>query len=259
MKAAYKNLILTQDDRVVTVALDRPTRRNAVDGATADALYAAFCDFDADPSLDVAILTGTGGTFCAGADLQALAEGNGNRVLPDGDFGPMGPTRLRLAKPVIAAVEGHAVAGGLELALWCDLRVVSETAIFGVYCRRFGVPMIDGGSLRLPRLIGQSRAMDMFLTGRPVDAQEALQFGLANRLTPAKEALSTAKKLAQQISDFPQTCLRNDRRSLLDQWGLSETDALFHEVRLGLETIESGETVSGAQRFLGGEGRHGQF
>lgn len=234
-------------------------RRNAVDRATADALYQVFKDFDADPDLSVAILSGQGGTFCAGADLQALSEGQGNRVEPKGDYGPMGPTRLHLSKPVIAAVEGHAVAGGLELALWCDLRVASESAIFGVFCRRFGVPMIDGGSIRLPRLIGQSRAMDMFLTGRPVDAQEALQFGLANRVVPDGQALDTAQALARQIAAFPQTCLRHDRQSLLEQWSLSEADALINETALGLKTIQSGETVSGATRFKDGEGRGGTF
>lgn len=253
------NILTERHNDILIVTINRPERRNAVDRATVTALYDTFKAFDADDTLSVAVLTGAGGTFCAGADLQALAQGEGNRVDPDGDYGPMGPTRLRLSKPVIAAVEGHAVAGGLELSLWCDLRVASETAIFGVFCRRFGVPMIDGGSIRLPRLIGQSRAMDMFLTGRPVDAAEALSFGLANRVVPEGEALIAALQLAQDITAFPQTCLRHDRRSLLEQWGMSEADALKNEVTLGLQTIGTGETVAGATRFKGGEGRGGSF
>lgn len=253
-------MILTEtQDNILIVTINRPDRRNAVNRATATELYETFKDFDQDETLSVAILTGEGGTFCAGADLQALSEGDGNRVEPDGDYGPMGPTRLRLTKPVIAAVEGHAVAGGLELSLWCDLRVASESAIFGVFCRRFGVPMIDVGSIRLPRLIGHSRAMDMFLTGRPVEAREALAMGLANRVVPEGETLNAAIKLAQDIAAFPQTCLRNDRRSLLEQWSLSEADALKNEVTLGLKTIGTGETVAGATRFKSGEGRGGSF
>ncbi|MEM7728522.1 MAG: crotonase/enoyl-CoA hydratase family protein [Pseudomonadota bacterium] len=252
--------ILTERrDATLVVTLNRPHRRNAVDRDTAFALYEAFRTFDADDGLSVAVLTGAGGTFCAGADLQALSAGQGNAVEPDGDLGPMGPTRLRLSKPVIAAVEGHAVAGGLELALWCDLRVASRSAVFGVFCRRFGVPMIDGGSVRLPRLIGQSRAMDMFLTGRPVEADEALAFGLANRVVPEGETLDAALRLAADIAAFPQTCLRGDRRSLMEQWGMGEWDALMNEVALGLETIRSGETRAGATRFKSGEGRGGSF
>lgn len=244
---------------VAIITLNRPDRRNAVDGPTADQLAEAFRRFDAEEGLSVAILTGAGGTFCAGADLKAVSTGEGrNRVEETGD-GPMGPSRLKLSKPVIAAIEGHAVAGGLELALWCDLRVMAEDAVFGVYCRRFGVPLIDGGTVRLPRLIGQSRAMDMILTGRTVEADEALSIGLANRVAEPGQALKTALELADQIAAFPQLCLRHDRQSVLEQWGLNETDAMLNEVRLGIKTLASGETVEGATRFAKGEGRHGQF
>lgn len=244
---------------VAIITLNRPDRRNAVDAPTAEELVDAFRRFDADSSLNVAILTGAGGTFCAGADLKAVSAGEGgNRVEETGD-GPMGPSRLRLSKPVIAAVEGHAVAGGLELALWCDLRVMAEDAVFGVYCRRFGVPLIDGGTVRLPRLIGQSRALDMILTGRPVESGEALAIGLANRVSAPGQALETALELADQIAAFPQLCLRHDRQSVLDQWGCDETEAMLNEVRLGIKTLASGETVEGAKRFAKGEGRHGQF
>ena len=242
--------------RVVTI--DRPQARNAVDRATADALAKAFSDFDADDGVSVAVLTGAGGSFCAGADLKAVAEGDPNRVEEDGE-GPMGPSRMVLSKPVIAAVEGHAVAGGLELALWCDLRVAAKSAVFGVFCRRFGVPLIDGGTIRLPRLIGQSRAMDMILTGRPVNAEEALSFGLANRVCEDGAALEAAVGLAEQIASFPQTCMRHDRQSALAQWSLSEAEALLAEVRLGLKTLGSGETVEGASRFKSGQGRGGAF
>lgn len=240
------------------ISINRPEARNAVDRATAEALADAFRAFDADDSVSVAVLTGEGGTFCAGADLKAVARGEPNRVEENGD-GPMGPTRLTLSKPVIAAVEGHAVAGGLELALWCDLRVAARSAVFGVFCRRFGVPLIDGGTIRLPRLIGQSRAMDMILTGRPVGADEALAFGLANRICADGEALATAIELAEQIAVFPQACLRNDRASALNQWSLPESDALLAEVRLGMKTLASGETVEGAGRFTSGQGRGGAF
>lgn len=244
---------------VAIITINRPDRRNAVDGPTAAKLADAFRQFDADESLSVAILTGAGGTFCAGADLKAVSTGEGrNRVEETGD-GPMGPSRMRLSKPVIAAVEGHAVAGGLELALWCDLRVMAEDAVFGVYCRRFGVPLIDGGTVRLPRLIGQSRALDMILTGCPVESGEALSIGLANRVSEPGQALQTALELAVQIAAFPQLCLRHDRQSVLEQWGLDETDAMLNEVRLGIKTLASGETVEGATRFAKGEGRHGQF
>ena len=238
---------------VTTVTLDRPEARNAVDRATADALADAFRAFDADVSQAVAVLTGAGGTFCAGADLKAMD----NRVEPDGD-GPMGPTRLRLSKPVIAAVEGYAVAGGLELALWCDLRVAAEDATFGVFCRRWGVPLVDGGTVRLPRLIGASRAMDLLLTGRPVAAAEAERIGLVNRVVPAGTALAAAQTLAAELATYPQECLRHDRLSLLEQDGLDEESALAGELRHGLRSLGAG-AADGAARFAGGEGRHGAF
>ena len=247
-----------RDAEVVVVVIDRPAVRNAVDGPTAQALAAAFRDFDADDSLRVAVLTGEGGTFCAGADLHAIAEGaeRANRVAEDGDA-PMGVSRLLLGKPVIAAVEGHAVAGGLELALWCDLRVASDTAVFGVFCRRFGVPLIDGGTIRLARVIGQGRALDMVLTGRAVGADEARAIGLADRLVPAGTARTHAVSLAHEIAAHPQTCLRADRRSLLTQWGLDLPDALLAETRGGMRVLASGETQQGARRFASGAGRHG--
>lgn len=244
--------------RITIITIDRPERRNAVDGPTAQALADAFRRFEADESADIAILTGAGGTFCAGADLKAIADGTPNRTEPEGD-GPMGPSRMMLSKPVIAAVEGHAVAGGLELALWCDMRVAAKTAVFGVFCRRFGVPLIDGGTVRLPRLIGQSRAMDMILTGRPVGAEEALSIGLANRLAEPGKALEAALTLAREIAAFPQACMRNDRLSALTQWSLSETQALAAEFALGMKTLQSGEMVEGATRFAQGEGRGGRF
>jgi enoyl-CoA hydratase len=244
------------EDDVLIVTIDRPERRNAVDGPTAAGLSDAFRQFDADEALAVAILTGATNTFCAGADLKAVAVGEGNPVRPTGD-GPMGPTRMKLSKPVIAAVEGHAVAGGLELALWCDLRVAANDAVFGVYCRRWGVPLIDLGTVRLPRLIGHSRAMDLILTGRGVSGDEALNIGLANRLTQPGAALDGARELARQIAAFPQLCLRSDRLSAIEQWGLTEDDATANEMRLGLATIRSGETREGAARFAAGAGRHG--
>jgi enoyl-CoA hydratase len=243
---------------VLVLTIDRPERRNAVDGPTAAALADAFRAFDADDALSVAVLTGAGGTFCAGADLKAVAAGEGNPVREQGD-GPMGPTRMHLSKPVIAAVEGHAVAGGLELAVWCDLRVAARDAIFGVYCRRWGVPLIDLGTVRLPRLIGHSRAMDLILTGRGVGGDEAVAMGLVNRLTEPGAALAGAMELAAQLTTFPQGCLRSDRRSAIEQWGLSEDDATANEFRLGLATIRSGETRAGATRFAEGAGRHGTF
>jgi enoyl-CoA hydratase/carnithine racemase len=243
---------------VMVVAIDRPERANAVDDATAEALREAFEAFDLDDDASVAVLTGRGGTFCAGADLKAVAEGDPRPVLEHGP-GPMGPTRLVLGKPVIAAVEGHAVAGGLELALWCDLRVAAEDAVLGVYCRRFGVPLVDGGTVRLPRLVGQGRAMDLVLTGRGVAASEALAIGLVDRVSPPGRALEAATALAAEIARFPQICMRNDRRSVLDQWGVDEQHALEAEARLGLRTIASGETLEGARRFAAGEGRHGHF
>ncbi|MEQ1438120.1 crotonase/enoyl-CoA hydratase family protein [Fontimonas sp. SYSU GA230001] len=246
---------------LLIVAIDRPQARNAVDGPTAAALAAAFRAFDADEAFKVAILTGAGAHFCAGADLKAVASGEparANRIDAEGD-GPMGPSRLQLSKPVIAAVSGYCVAGGLELACWCDLRVADESAVFGVFCRRFGVPLIDGGTVRLPRLIGMSRALDLILTGRPVDAHEAERIGLANRVVPAGQALAEAEKLALQIAAHPQACLRNDRRSAYEQWHLSEAEALANEFRHGLTTLRSGETVAGATRFTQGAGRHGRF
>jgi enoyl-CoA hydratase len=246
-------------DRVTIVRLSRPAVRNAVDGATAQALARAFRAFDANPDSDVAILHGEYGTFCAGADLKAVAAGAGsNQLAPEGD-GPMGPSRMVLGKPVIAAIAGHAVAGGLELALWCDLRVVEESAVLGVYCRRWGVPLIDGGTVRLPRLIGHSRAMDLILTGRSVGAREALQMGLANRVVSDGTALSAALELAGELSRFPQNCLRSDRLSACEQWGLSLEQALANEFRRGLEVVASRETVTGATRFAQGRGRHGDF
>lgn len=241
---------------VSVVAIERPEVRNAVDSATATALRQAFAAFDADEGARVAVLTGTGDTFCAGADLKALAAGD-RRPIPDFGPGPMGPTRMTLAKPVIAAVEGHAVAGGLELALWCDLRVAAEDAVFGVYCRRFGVPLCDLGTVRLPRLIGHSRAMDMILTGRSVSGTEAFAIGLANRLVPHGRALEAALELADQLSALPQRCLRSDRRSALEQWGLDEAAAAVNEAHRAREVIASGETMRGARRFAAGEGRSG--
>ena len=242
--------------RVITI--DRPQRRNAVDGATAEMLADAFADFDDDDGVDVAVLTGAGGTFCAGADLKAVGEGAGNRVEIEGR-GPMGPTRMLMTKPVIAAVEGHAVAGGLELALWCDLRVAADDAVFGVYCRRWGVPLVDGGTVRLPRLIGHSHALDLILTGRGVSGDEAAAMGLVNRLTPTGAALDGALELAGRLSAFPQVCLRNDRLSSYQQWDVDLTAALQLETKLGLEVIRSGETLAGARRFAAGAGRHGSF
>ncbi len=280
---------------VSTVILSRPEARNAVDRVHADALAAAFHEFDADEGARVAVLWGEGGTFCAGADLKAVATARGNRVAApaasearsepqasevnreergcaapgearseprasevDGT-GPMGPTRMQLSKPVIAAVAGHAVAGGLELAVWCDLRVVEEGAIFGVFCRRWGVPLVDGGTVRLPRIVGQGRALDLILTGRPVMAEEALRIGLADRVAPNGESRAVAEALAAEIAQFPQRCMRADRRSALEQWSLPENAALANEYRHGIAVIASGETREGAARFAAGAGRHGSF
>jgi enoyl-CoA hydratase len=246
------------DGPVAVVTIDRPHVRNAVDFPTATALIAAFRRFDADDELAVAVLTGTGGTFCAGADLKALTSGNARRaetVLEED--GPLGPTRMLLSKPVIAAVEGHAVAGGLELAAWCDLRVAASDAVFGVYCRRWGVPLVDGGTVRLSRLLGHSHALDLILTGRGVSGDEALRMGLANRICEPGEALPTAVALAHEMARFPQRCMRSDRRSSYEQWDLDLHDALANEARLGLDVIRSGETRAGAERFAAGEGRHG--
>jgi enoyl-CoA hydratase len=247
-----------------TVTINRPHVRNAVDGPTSRRLAEVFRRFDADAQARVAVLTGAGGYFCAGADLRSVSAGLGaDESLPLNDDmdadGPMGPSRLQLSKPVIAAIAGPAVAGGMELALWCDLRVADETAVFGIFCRRWGVPLIDGGTVRLPRLIGQSRALDLILTGRPVDATEALQIGLANRKVPAGRALAAAKELAAQIAAFPQQCMRHDRASVIAQHGLPLRDALAAEFQLGQRTLASGETVEGATRFAQGAGRHGQF
>ncbi|UPW11490.1 crotonase/enoyl-CoA hydratase family protein [Gordonia terrae] len=238
------------------IGIDRPDRRNAVDRATADALADAFRRFDADDSVSVAVLYGGGGTFCAGADLKAISDGVPNRVAPDGD-GPMGPTRMTLSKPVIAAISGHAVAGGLELALWADLRVADDDAVFGVFCRRWGVPLIDGGTVRLPRLIGESRAMDLVLTGRAVPAAEALSIGLANRVVPSGTSLPAAITLATEIAGFPQTCMREDRLSVLEQDGLDTDAAIGNELRHGMVSLAT-DTLAGATRFAGGAGRHGE-
>ncbi|AUG75069.1 enoyl-CoA hydratase [Kitasatospora sp. MMS16-BH015] len=242
---------------VWTVVLDRPEARNAVDGPTAAALVAAFEEFEVEESAAVAVLWGAGGVFCAGADLKAVGTERGNRLSAEGP-GPMGPTRLRLTKPVIAAVAGHAVAGGLELALWCDLRVAAADAVFGVFCRRWGVPLIDGGTVRLPRLIGESHAMDLILTGRPVDATEAHRIGLANRLVPAGEERAAAEALAAQLAAFPQTTLRHDRLSAREQHGLPESAALANEWQHGTHGLAA-DTLAGAARFTAGQGRHGSF
>jgi enoyl-CoA hydratase len=244
------------DGPVRVITIERPERRNAVDRATAAALVDAFTAFDGDPTAAVAVLTGAGGMFCAGADLKALAEGGGNRVTETGE-GPMGPTRLRLTKPVVAAIEGFAVAGGLELALWCDLRVAAADATLGVFCRRFGVPLVDLGTVRLPRLVGHSRAMDLILTGRAVGAEEAQAMGLVNRVAPPGGALADAVALAHSLAALPQECMRHDRLSAIEQWDLDEAQATVNEVRHGLASIASGEAVEGAARFAGGEGRHG--
>jgi enoyl-CoA hydratase len=246
------------EDSLAIVTINRPEVRNAVDHPTSQELASAFRRFDADESLSVAILTGAGGIFCAGADLKAVATGRGNRVTADGD-GPLGCSRMLLSKPVIAAVEGFAVAGGLELSLWCDMRVAARDAIFGVYCRRFGVPLIDGGTIRLPRLIGMSNAMDMILTGRGVSGEAALRMGLANRLVEKGGALKSAKELAAQLAQFPQRCLRGDRMSAYEAWTMPLKDALANEYRHGTATIQSGETRAGAERFSSGVGRHGKF
>ena len=245
-------------NQTLVVTINRSAARNAVDGPTAAVLAQVFREFDDNDGLAVAILTGADNQFCAGADLKATAAGDGNRVSTTGD-GPMGPSRANLSKPVIAAVEGYAVAGGLELACWCDLRVAAEDAVFGVFCRRWGVPLVDGGTVRLPRLIGASQALDMILTGRPVSAQEALNMGLANRVCKSGAALEVALELADELAAFPQLCLRSDLRCVHEQWGLDEADALRNETQRGLGVIRSGETQRGAQRFAAGAGRHGAF
>jgi enoyl-CoA hydratase len=255
-------VLIERDGPITMVSINRPQCRNAVDGATARKLYDAFLAFDADPDASVAVFTGTGGYFCAGADLKAVAAGDPNKRREIGghdSIAPMGPSRLRLSKPVIAAIEGFAVAGGMELALWADMRVVAEDATFGIFCRRFGVPLIDLGTIRLPRLIGHSQAIDLILTGRPVGGAEALRMGLANRLVPKGEARAHAIALAKEIARFPQACLRADRLSALRQWDLSEEEAIAGEMRGGLDVIASGETLEGAKRFASGTGRHGSF
>jgi enoyl-CoA hydratase len=247
-----------RDGAVTIVTIVRPEVRNAVDGPTAAALADAFRRFDADDASPVAVLTGAGGTFCAGADLKGVSQGRGNRVTEDGD-GPMGPSRMLLSKPVLAAVEGYAVAGGLELAAWCDLRVAARDAVFGVFCRRWGVPLIDGGTIRLARLLGHSHALDLILTGRGVSGDEAQRMGLANRLVAPGTALAEAIKLAHELERFPQRCLRSDRLSSYEQWTLDLPTALLNETRRGLEVVASGETGAGAARFAAGAGRHGSF
>ena len=244
-----------RDGPVTTVVLHRPQARNAVDGPTAQALADAFRAFDADEDACVAVLYGAGGTFCAGADLKGIGTERSNRVEETGD-GPMGPTRMRLGKPVLAAIEGYAVAGGLELALWCDLRVAAEDARLGVFCRRWGVPLIDGGTVRLPRLVGTGRALDLVLTGREVDAEEAHRIGLVDRVVPAGLARERAEALAHELSALPQVCLREDRLSVLEQEGMGEEEAMRNELRHGLTSLRSG-ALEGVQRFAAGEGRHG--
>lgn len=248
------------DGPVCIITIDRPDVRNAVDRPTADLLADAFRRFEADDSLAVAVLTGAGGTFCAGADLKGVSDGRGNRVVADMTAdGPMGPSRMMFSKPTIAAVEGFAVAGGLELAMMCDLRVAADDAVFGVFCRRWGVPLIDGGTVRLSRMLGHSHALDLILSGRGVSGDEAHMMGVANRLAPPGGALEAAVELARQLAGFPQVCLRSDRRSSYEQWDMSMADALANEARLGIAVIESGETLEGATRFAAGEGRHGRF
>ena len=251
------NIITEKIDTTFIVTINRPEVRNAIDAPTAAALVQAFRDFDGDDALAVTVLTGAEGTFCSGADLTAISDNTRvPRIAEDGDA-PLGVSRLLLTKPVIAAVEGYAVAGGLEIALWCDLRVAAENAVFGVYCRRWGVPLVDGGTIRLPRLIGHSHALDMILTGRGISGQEALTMGLANRLVPPGEALSAAIALARDLARFPQQCLRSDRLSSYEQWWLPLEEAFRNETRRGLRVIQSGETLKGATRFAAGYGRHG--
>ena len=249
---------IEKDFPIFTVIIDNPDVKNAVDGPTALQLANAFREFEKEDGAKVAVLCGTGNTFCSGANLKAITNETANNVEKDGD-GPMGPTRMSLSKPVIAAIAGYAVAGGLELALWCDMRIVEEDAIFGVFCRRFGVPLVDGGTIRLPRLIGLSRAMDMILTGRPVNATEAYQWGLANRVVKKGESRNEAELLAKQIALFPESCMRNDRLSVYEQFGLNIKDAMVNEFEHGLKTLESEEYIEGSQSFTKGKGKHGNF
>lgn len=253
-------VVTSVDEGIYTITLNRPGRRNAVDGPTADALRLAFTEFESNDTFKVAILCGAGGHFCSGADLEAIGDAQRrNRIDPHGtDHGPMGPTRMQFSKPVIAAVSGYAVAGGLELALMCDLRIAETSAVFGVFCRRWGVPLIDGGTVRLPRIIGHGRAMDMILTGRPVKADEALAMGLANRVVPDGSALEAARELAASIAGFPQRCLRADRASAIRQWDLDVQQALEAEGAGGYPVVFE-EALTGARRFTEGAGRHGQF
>ena len=254
------NVIVEKNDRICTIIINRPEVRNAVDGPTARELADAFRAFDCDAESDVAVLTGAGGHFCAGADLKAIGDDYSrvNRLDETGD-GPMGPSRMVLTKPVIAAVAGYAVAGGLELACFCDMRIMEKSAVFGVFCRRWGVPLIDGGTIRLPRLIGLSRAMDLILTGRPIGSDEALSMGLANRIVEDGTARQEAEDLARQLVKFPQVCIRNDRLSAYEQFSLETPDAFINEFRHGMKTLESNETLTGARRFTEGKGRHGSF
>jgi enoyl-CoA hydratase len=258
MSQNNNSILVERDGEIVVVTLNRPQVRNAVDAATASAMAQAFEDFDRDDSLSVAVLTGRGGTFCAGFDLREIAQG-GRQLSRQETRGPIGPTWMFLGKPVLAAVEGHAVAGGMELALWCDLRIAARDAVFGVYNRRFGVPLIDMGTVRLPRLIGQSHALDLILTGRAVSGEEALRMGVANRLVDPGGALDAAVQLAHTLAKFPQRGLRNDRMSVYQQWALSADEARHNELRLGLEVLASGESAAGATRFVSGAGRHGKF
>jgi len=251
-------VLIEKNYPVFTIIINNPEAKNAVDGLTAQELSSAFRKFESDEKALVAVLWGANGTFCSGANLKAITEGRGNKVEKEGD-GPMGPTRMRLNKPVIAAIAGFAVAGGLELALWCDMRVVEKNAIFGVFCRRFGVPLIDGGTVRLPRLIGLSRALDMILTGRPINAEEALNWGLANRVVDIGQARIEAENLAREIAIYPQNCMRNDRLSVYSQMGLSIDDAMRNEFELGVKTLESGEYLEGSKTFIKGKGKHGNF
>ena len=253
-------LVLTKKKgRIFTVIINRPEVKNAIDGPTAQALADAFREFESDDSCSVAVLCGAGGTFCSGGDLStSVDENRRNRFEPDGD-GPMGPSRMMLSKPVIAAISGYAVAGGFELALWCDMRVMEETAVFGVFCRRFGVPLIDGGTVRLPRLIGMSNAMDLILTGRPVVANEAKQMGLANRIVSHGKSREVAEEIAEQIASFPQTCMLNDRISAYEQWDKTFEAAMKNEFQHGMNPINNGETLQGATMFTKGVGKHGKF
>lgn len=258
MLSFYMPINIEKNYPVCTIIINNPEVRNAVDGPTAKELADAFRNFERDDKALVAVLWGANGNFCSGANLKAIAKGIGNRIEKDGD-GPMGPTRMRLSKPVIAAIAGYAVAGGLELALWCDLRVVEQNAIFGVFCRRFGVPLIDGGTVRLPRLIGLSRAMEMILTGRPVTAQEAFSWGLANHIADIGNSRQEAENLAQIIAGFPQTCMKNDRLSTYEQYGMSIKDAMINEFEWGLKTLASGEYLEGSADFIQGKGKYGRF